>query len=185
MNISLIGKGGFAREIYHHLYNKHKVQIVNDIEHNLYNIKNNSFLICVGDVNKRQEIYNNYTKLQYCTYIDNIDNVLDNDNIIGQGSIICKGSILTTNIKLGIQCHINLNSTVGHDVKIGNFVTCSPGVNISGNCNIGNNVLIGTNASIKENINICDNVIIGMGSVVLKDITEKGIYFGNPLKKYK
>lgn len=80
------------------------------------------------------------------------------------------------------RCRINLNSTIGHDIKLGNFVTCSPGVNISGNCNIGNNILIGINTSIKENINILDNVIIGMGSVVLKDIIEKRIYFGNSLK---
>ena len=184
MNISLIGKGGFSREIYYHLYKSHSVKIVNDIDYNLHEIKNSSFLICIGDVNKREEIYNKYKSLQYFTYV-NKNNILDKNNIIGEGSIICKGSILTTNITIGKHCHINLNSTIGHDVVLGNFVTCSPGVNISGNCNIGNNVLFGTNSSIKENTNICSNVIIGMGSVVLKDITEPGIYFGNPLKKYK
>lgn len=183
--ISLIGKGGFAREIFYHLKqtNCYNVNIVNDMEHNLLHIKNNLFLICVGDVNKREQIYNQYKGLKYFTYINNKKNILDNNNIIGEGSIICKGTILTTNIILGHHCHINLNSTIGHDVKIGNFVTCSPGVNISGNCNIGNNVLIGTNSAIRENIQICDNVIIGMGSVITKNITEPGIYIGVPAKK--
>jgi acetyltransferase-like isoleucine patch superfamily enzyme len=30
-------------------------------------------------------------------------------------------------------------------------------------------------------VTICDDVIIGAGSVVVKDITEPGIYIGNPV----
>ena len=47
---------------------------------------------------------------------------------------------------------------------------------------IGNNVSIGTNSTILP-IEICDNVVIGAGSVVTKNITEPGIYAGNPAKK--
>lgn len=49
---------------------------------------------------------------------------------------------------------------------------------------IGNKVSIGSNASILP-VNICDNVVIGAGSVVTKDITEPGVYAGNPAKKIK
>jgi acetyltransferase-like isoleucine patch superfamily enzyme len=46
---------------------------------------------------------------------------------------------------------------------------------------IGNNVSIGTNATIMP-VAICDNVVVGAGSVVTRDITEPGIYAGNPAK---
>jgi len=46
---------------------------------------------------------------------------------------------------------------------------------------IGNNVSIGTNATILP-VTICDNVVVGAGSVVTKDISEPGIYAGNPAK---
>lgn len=49
---------------------------------------------------------------------------------------------------------------------------------------IGNNVSIGSNATILP-VNICDGVVIGAGAVVTKDITEKGVYAGNPAKKIK
>jgi acetyltransferase-like isoleucine patch superfamily enzyme len=49
---------------------------------------------------------------------------------------------------------------------------------------IGNQVSIGTNATILP-VAICDNVVIGAGSVVTKNITETGIYAGNPAKKIK
>ena len=49
---------------------------------------------------------------------------------------------------------------------------------------IGNHVSIGSNATILP-VQICDGVVIGAGSVVTKDITEKGIYAGNPVKKIR
>lgn len=49
---------------------------------------------------------------------------------------------------------------------------------------IGNNVSIGTNATILP-VKIVDNVVIGAGSVVTKDISEPGIYVGNPARKLR
>ena len=46
---------------------------------------------------------------------------------------------------------------------------------------IGNGVSIGTNATILP-VTICDRVVIGAGAVVTKDITEPGIYIGNPAR---
>jgi acetyltransferase-like isoleucine patch superfamily enzyme len=44
---------------------------------------------------------------------------------------------------------------------------------------IGNNVFIGSNSTILP-LEICSNVVIGAGSVVTRNITEPGIYAGNP-----
>jgi acetyltransferase-like isoleucine patch superfamily enzyme len=49
---------------------------------------------------------------------------------------------------------------------------------------VGNNVSIGTNSTILP-IWITDNVVIGAGSVVTKNITEPGIYAGNPARKIR
>lgn len=49
---------------------------------------------------------------------------------------------------------------------------------------IGNHVSIGSNATILP-VSICDNVVIGAGAVVVKNITESGIYAGNPARKLK
>lgn len=49
---------------------------------------------------------------------------------------------------------------------------------------IGNHVSIGSNATILP-IEICDHVVIGAGSVVTKNISEPGIYAGNPARKIK
>jgi acetyltransferase-like isoleucine patch superfamily enzyme len=46
---------------------------------------------------------------------------------------------------------------------------------------IGNGVSIGTNSTILP-VMIGDRVVIGAGSVVTRDITEPGIYAGNPAR---
>ncbi len=46
---------------------------------------------------------------------------------------------------------------------------------------IGCNVSIGSNSTILP-VKICDDVVIGAGSVVTKDISESGVYVGNPAK---
>jgi acetyltransferase-like isoleucine patch superfamily enzyme len=47
---------------------------------------------------------------------------------------------------------------------------------------VGNRVSIGSNATVLP-VTICDDVVIGAGSVVTRDITEPGIYAGNPARK--
>ncbi|EGN74614.1 serine acetyltransferase [Idiomarina sp. A28L] len=49
---------------------------------------------------------------------------------------------------------------------------------------IGNHVSIGSNATILP-VEICDYVVIGAGAVVTKNITQPGIYAGNPAQKIK
>lgn len=46
---------------------------------------------------------------------------------------------------------------------------------------IGNRVSIGSNATILP-VDICDDVVIGAGAVVTRNITQAGIYVGNPAR---
>ena len=46
---------------------------------------------------------------------------------------------------------------------------------------LGNHVSIGTNATVLP-VTICDGAVIGAGAVVTKDISNPGIYVGNPAR---
>jgi len=100
------------------------------------------------------------------------------------------------NVVIGKRCKIQSHSficefvTIGDDCFIGHGVmfindTFRDGKPAGGDVskwertNIGNRVSIGSNATILP-VNICDDVVIGAGAVVTKDITEPGVYVGNP-----
>jgi len=49
---------------------------------------------------------------------------------------------------------------------------------------LGDRVSVGSNATILP-VSICDGAVIGAGAVVTKDITEPGVYAGNPARKLR
>ena len=89
----------------------------------------------------------------------------------GQGLVVNDHSII------GNNCTLRHNTTIGHkELSDGTF---------SNSPDIGNNVDIGSNTAIIGAVTIGDNVIIGAGSVVVKDLEADGIYAGNPAKLIK
>lgn len=101
---------------------------------------------------------------------------------IGDQTRIQSHSFICEGVSIGQYCFI------GHGVMFINdtFSTGGPAGNpaLWKKTNIGNHVSIGSNASILP-VNICDHAIIGAGAVVTKDITEPGVYAGNPARKIK
>lgn len=111
---------------------------------------------------------------------------------IGPFVEIQKGAIIGNRCKIQSHSFVCELVTIGEDCFISHGVMFindpfAVGEPAHGNKDIwkatyiGNKVLIGTNSTILP-VNICDNVVIGAGSVVTKDITEPGIYAGNPAK---
>ena len=123
------------------------------------------------------------------------------------------GCTIGANSFIGPFCEIQKNVTIGPNSKIQSHTFICEFVEIGAHCFIGHGVMfindlfqeggpaggdqtkwkatkIGSNVSIGSNatilpVTICDGVVIGAGSVVTKDITEKGIYAGNPAKKIR
>jgi len=126
----------------------------------------------------------------------NIYNVtIGNNCFIGPFVEIQKGVVIGNNTKIQSHAFICEMVTIGDKCFVSHgamFIndTFSGGGPAGGDVSkwkatkIGNHVSIGTNATILP-VEICDNVVIGAGSVVTKNITEPGIYIGNPARKMK
>lgn len=118
---------------------------------------------------------------------------------IGDNTFIGPFVEIQKDVKIGKNCKVQSHSFICELVTIGDNTVIAHGVmfindlfatggpangdkNLWKSTTIGNNVSIGSNATILP-VSICDNVVIGSGSVVTKNITEAGIYVGNPAKK--
>lgn len=144
-------------------------------------------VICIGNSCIRKNIYERIvenSKIEFPSIIT--EDVKYSDTVtFGKGCIICLSNILTVNIKLGDFVISNLDCTIGHDVVIDDFVTLYPSVNVSGNVHIGMCSEIGTGSNIIQGKDIGKNVIVGAGSVVVKDIPEFCTAVGTPARPIK
>ena len=108
---------------------------------------------------------------------------IQKDVKIGKNSKVQSHSFICELVTIGD------NTVIAHGVMFINdlFATGGPAngdKNLWKSTTIGNNVSIGSNATILP-VSICDNVVVGAGSVVTKNITQAGIYVGNPAKKIR
>lgn len=145
------------------------------------------FVMAIGSPRGRESVLRRMSESgqpKFTTLIDPTAIIGQNINI-GEGSSICAGVILTVDICIGSHVVINLNSTIGHDVVIEDFVTIAPNVSISGNVILANKVEVGTNAAIREKITVGCGAVVGMGSVITKDIEEHKFVVGNPARAIK
>ena len=101
---------------------------------------------------------------------------------IGQGTKIQSHTFICEYVSIGAHCFI------GHGVMFANDMfkegKPNPDPDGWGRITIGNHVTIGSNATILD-VRICDHVVVGAGAVVTRDITERGIYAGNPARKLR
>ncbi len=104
------------------------------------------------------------------------------DNVeIGSNCQIAKGAFSETIIGRGSK--INADCYIAHNVILEKNVWLSPKVNIAGSVYISHNTTIYSGVIIREQLKIGKQVVIGMGSVVTKNIPDGEIWFGNPAHK--
>lgn len=118
--------------------------------------------------------------------------------VIGDDSFIGPFVEIQRGVVVGKRCRIQSHAFICEMVTIGDDCFISHGamfINdlfaIGGpakgkrelwrSTKIGCHVCVGTNATILP-VTICDHVVIGAGAVVTRDISEPGIYAGNPAR---
>lgn len=116
---------------------------------------------------------------------------LGDNAFVGPFVEIQKGVSIGARSRIQSHCFICELVSIGSDCFIGHGVMFINDLFSNGAPNpdpkswkstrIGNHVSIGSNATILP-VRICDHAVIGAGSVVTKDISEPGIYAGNPAK---
>jgi len=145
-------------------------------------------IISVGDPKLKEKIYNNIiSKFPDCEFPNAIDPscvfLIPESIKFGKGVILHAWCLATYNVTFGDFCQSGSGLIIGHDCVVGDYGIFGIAASIAGHATIGKSVRIGSNVATREGTTICDNVTLGVGAVVVKDITEPGVYIGNPAKK--
>jgi sugar O-acyltransferase (sialic acid O-acetyltransferase NeuD family) len=147
-----------------------------------------NFFITVGDVNSfalRKKIFVKLKEygLKPPAIVSPLAYV-SKHSVVGEGTILFPFTVIDIETTIGNNCIINHGAILAHEVTVGD--NC----HISGNCavgksTIGHDTFIGANTFVNNGIEIAPYCIIGAGSVVIRSITEPGVYAGNPARKIR
>ncbi|MGY5449795.1 acetyltransferase [Agarivorans sp. MS3-6] len=101
---------------------------------------------------------------------------------IGLGSVIMANATVSVNCRIGRGVIINHNSSVDHDGHCADGVHIAPGAHLAGEVSVGRASMLGIGSCIIQGIIIKADVIVGAGSVVVKDVKHAVKVYGNPAK---
>lgn len=151
-------------------------------------IKNyDGFILGVGQVHSPRTRMEIVTKVlmfggKFATLISPHARVSPNVKI-GKGTVVMPNVSINAGVEIGSYSIINTGAIVEHDAYVGPFCHISTGAVINGDCVVEDRCFVGSNAVLLNQMKVCYETTVGAGSVVTKNITEKGgIYVGNPAK---
>lgn len=105
---------------------------------------------------------------------------IGSDVEIGSSTVIARGTISAT--KIANHCKIDDNVFIAHNVQVGENTVIIANSEVSGSVRIGRDAWIAPAVTIIEGVSIGDNSLIGIGSVVIRDIAANVVAVGNPAR---
>lgn len=144
------------------------------------------FSIAIGDPKTRALIFKKIKdkKFQIITLIHPTA-IISDTAVIEEGVIIAGHAIVSVDAIVKEGSILIFRTIIGHDCVIGEFSTFFMNVMVAGNVSIGKECSLGSGSFILQEKNLCDNVKLAPLSAVYKDITEEGLYSGNPARRIR
>ena len=209
MILGIYGAGGLGREVYElaNVINRHnncwdKIFFIDDGElitnprnaliikfenlKNKFNLEDVEVCIAIGEPTIRKIIFDKLINrnIAISTLIHpQVD--IPKSTIIGKGAIINKFTSISCDSVIGENVYIHPMACIGHDSMIGSHTIISSFVDVAGDCNVGDCAFLAINVIMKQGTSIGCDSIVGLASVVHRDIKEGVIALGNPARPMK
>ena len=177
MKITIVGRGSHADHLMSFLKAKSNYE-VNQIEFEELDDKegtDTSYVIAIGDNNKRAEIFVKLKKLRQrlpsFQIINDDITIVDDD----RGIQMLSGVRYYPTTFIGENTILNTGCIVEHHACVGRHSHIAPGAIILGNAKIGEKCLVGAASVVLPHLNIADGTLVKAKSLVKEDINATAI----------
>ena len=109
--------------------------------------------------------------------------VIIGDNVqLGKGVVMMAGCIINPKSKIGDFTFFATGAQIDHDCNIKDYASISAGSITGGYVTLGEFSAITLGVTIVDRLKIGKNTVLGAGSLILKDIPDNVLVYGNPAK---
>jgi sugar O-acyltransferase (sialic acid O-acetyltransferase NeuD family) len=206
-NIVLIGGGNQAHYTIDIIHKEGKYNIVGIID-SIHNVGSDRFGYKIlgrqediKNIIKEYNIYggiisigDNWVRHSVSEYIKNLiplfkfvnaihPSVIIGENVeIGEGVVMMAGCIINPKSKIGNFTFFATGAQVDHDCNICDYASISAGSVTGGYVTLGKYSAITLGVTVIDRLNIGENTVVGAGSLVLKNLPNDVLAYGNPCK---
>jgi sugar O-acyltransferase (sialic acid O-acetyltransferase NeuD family) len=104
---------------------------------------------------------------------------------VGPGSVLMAQTVLTTAVRVGAHVHAMPHVVLTHDDTVGEFATLAAGVRLAGGVTVERGAYLGAGAMVREHRRIGAWSLVGMGSVVTRDVPPAEVWAGSPARRLR
>jgi sugar O-acyltransferase (sialic acid O-acetyltransferase NeuD family) len=101
---------------------------------------------------------------------------------VGAGSVVLAHTSLTAGVVVGAHVAVMPQVVLTHDVRVDDYATLASGVRLGGGVHIGSGAYIASGALVREGLDVGPWAMVGMGSVVTRDVPAERLWFGSPAR---
>lgn len=101
---------------------------------------------------------------------------------IGAGCTVLPGVRINSRVRIGSYVFVEGNAWLGVGTEVQDYAVVAHDASISGDCVLGEGCYMGANCSVIGRTRIGAWAVVGMGTVVLRDVSPGHIVVGNPAR---
>lgn len=138
--------------------------------------------VAIGDNYSRRKISESLPEWLLAATVIHPTAVISSSCIIGNGVFIAANTFVGAESSVKDGVIINTGASVDHDCLLFEFSSVAPKAVLGGTVCVSENSAIGIGATVSNKIDIGYSTVIGAGSVVVKDVPNYSVAYGNPCK---
>lgn len=101
---------------------------------------------------------------------------------IGGGTVVFANAVINACTRIEEGCIVNTGAIVEHDCVLDGFSHVSPNAALAGGVRVGRGAWIGACASVRQLLEVGNYSVVGMGSVVTRNVLANTTVAGNPAR---
>jgi sugar O-acyltransferase (sialic acid O-acetyltransferase NeuD family) len=160
-------------------------RIIDSVEN--YEVQPNDVFFCAMGESKWRKHYSDIIKSKGGRFISvfHPTAIISSAALFGEGCFVGPFCCISPNVSIGDHVIIHAFSNLGHDVSVGCYSTLEAYVFMGGGASMGELSTMHTRSSIIPHKVIGREATVGIGSVVIRNVPDGVLVFGNPAAKLK